>query len=128
MTGTWKQDDNKPYVSVTIGEETYQGVFVEQNIEETGYKTMCFTTIGNNNGVAIWGYKLFNDEVTVAYNALNLKVHIPKKVFIGNKLDFKEEGLYGASYKWQPADTNLISNDGTVQSVDADTNTQMRLL
>lgn len=131
-TGTWTNGTNGPTVSIVIDGVTYQGVFIEQNIEETAYKTMCFTVVGND-GVAIWGYKKasngqpFDDEVAIAYNALNLKVHIPKKVFIGNKLDFSKEGFYGASYAWQPADTSLISTDGTVQSVSEDKDTQVTL-
>lgn len=131
-TGTWSQDTGKPAVSIIVDGITYQGVFVEQNIEETAYKTMCFTVVGND-GVAIWGYKKadngqpFDDEAVVAYNASNVKAQIPENVFIGNKLDFAGEGYYGAGYAWKPADTNLISADGTVQSVDTDTNTQVTL-
>lgn len=131
-TGTWTNGTNGPTVSIVIDGVTYQGVFIEQNIEETAYKTMCFTVVGND-GVAIWGYKKasngqpFDDEAVVAYNASNVKAQIPENVFIGNKLDFVSTGHYGAGYTWQPADTSLVSADGTVQSVDADTNTQVTL-
>ncbi len=130
--GTWQQQAGKPYVDITVGGVSYKGVFVEQNIEETGYKTMCFTVIGNND-VSIWGYRKtdngqpFDDEAIVVYNANNLKAQIPSQVFIGNVLDFADEGHYGASYSWQPADTRLVSADGKVQHVDEDTETQVLL-
>ncbi len=126
VTGTWEQTNDGPYLTIQAGGVTYQGVFLEQNIEETAYETMCFTVVGNND-IAIWGYQNPLGNANVAYNAKNTNAQIPDKAFVGTKLDFNTKGYFGATYKWESLDTSLISADGVVQPVDQDTDAQVRL-
>ena len=127
-SGSWSQDAAGPYVTLIMGGVTYQGVFVEQNMEETTTKVMTLTVVGNND-ISIWGYKLdaSNADAIVAYNAKNLAVELPDTAFGGNTIELPKEGYFGAAYVWESLNTGLITNDGKVQNATTDTNVTLRL-
>lgn len=71
-TGTWKYtDEGKSYFQIKLGSVVYNGVIVEQTLEGTTAKALCFTTVcsanGASQGVPCWGYKL-QPPYAVAYN------------------------------------------------------------
>lgn len=51
--GTFSLKEGTSYITLTIGEQEYQGVMIQMN-DEAGNDTMCFTAVGNNNE-SIWG-------------------------------------------------------------------------
>lgn len=129
-TGTWSQASDGPYITITINSITFQGVFVEQKMEELNYTTLCFTAVGND--ISIWGYKMagegkpFPEDATVAYNVYNLSGTIPSTVYSGSQLSLPAEGYYGATYEWS-WDTTLISSEGVVSDLTSDTSTDLTL-
>ena len=91
---------------------------------------MCITLIGNED-TAVWGYRQqsngqpFSDDAVVAYNAKNNKANIPSQVYAGKNLSLPTEGYYGATYTWKSSDTSVISDDGKIGTVAADTQVTM---
>lgn len=108
VTGTWKERDNKALMSVTVDNVTYEGTFVEQNLEETNVKTLCFTAVGTNE-VCLWGAKYPGDEAAVSMAGSSLRV--PAKINEDTKLD--SEGLWGTQIKWS-SDASSLLEDGTI--------------
>lgn len=77
-TGTWEYtDEGKSYFQIKVKSSasatsyTYQGVVVEQTLEGSTAKTLCFTAIcnagGAQQGVPCWGYKL-QPQYALSYN------------------------------------------------------------
>ena len=58
LEGTWKFSDKlgAPYVTMTIDDVEYNGVFVKQRMDNKTDLTMTFTVLGDDE-VNVWGYK-----------------------------------------------------------------------
>ena len=54
LTGSWSAEDGTCYMSVTIGETAYSGVFVKMK-DQAGADVLCFTAAGDNRSV--WGVR-----------------------------------------------------------------------
>lgn len=108
VTGTWKEQDKKALMSVIVDNVTYEGTFVEQNLEETNIKTLCFTAVGTNE-VCLWGAKYPGDGAAVAMAGNSLRV--PAKINADTKLD--SEGLWGTKITWR-SDASSLLEDGTI--------------
>lgn len=129
-TGTWTAGADKPSISINLSNGNFQGFLIEQNIEGTNIRTLCFTAV-NDKDLSLWGYRCaasgqpFPDDATVAYNVRNLSNVIPSVTYKGSTLDLPAEGAFGATYSWTSADPTIISNDGKVADVTADTECEM---
>lgn len=57
LTGTWEFSESMetPYVTMTIDDVTYKGVFVKQRMDNSGSMAMTFTVLGDDE-LNIWGY------------------------------------------------------------------------
>ncbi len=129
-SGTWSQASDGPYISLTINDVTFQGVFVNQKMEGLDYSTLCFSAVGSD--MSVWGYKMvaegqpFPDDATIAYNVTNFNGTIPSSAYSGSQLSLPTEGFYGATYAWS-WDTTLISSEGVVDDLSTDTSTVLTL-
>lgn len=117
-TGTWTQEADGPYVTLEINKVSYKGVFIKQNIEETGDEVMCFTTVGNND-VAFWGTRSFSDKAVVVKNAKKFNPSIPKSTYID--LNLPTNGEYGAVINWSSSNSDVMTDDGQVKEISSDT-------
>lgn len=54
VNGTWKEENDSYYMTITIGDTEYSGVFCSM-LDEAGTKVMTFSAVGNNESV--WGVK-----------------------------------------------------------------------
>ncbi len=52
--GTWTMEEGTPYVTITLGNKTYKGVFCAMK-DEAGTDCMTFSAVGQNE--SIWGVK-----------------------------------------------------------------------
>ena len=59
--GTWKMEDGTYYVTITLGDRTYSGVFCEMP-DEAGTTVMTFSAVGYNE--SIWGVKYADTAAT----------------------------------------------------------------
>lgn len=55
-TGTWKETAGTAYVTITINNTEYKGVFTEQMVTGKNQKTICFSAV-SQAGKSIWGSK-----------------------------------------------------------------------
>ncbi len=54
VKGTWSKTDGTYYMDITIGEDTFSGVFCKM-LDEAGTEVMTFSAVGGNESV--WGVK-----------------------------------------------------------------------
>lgn len=117
-TGTWTATANTPYVTLTIGEKVYKGVFTEQVVSGSNITVMCFTAV-SAEGLSIWGSGEPTAEAVVAQNAVDSSIIIPTRT-IGD-LELPTEGLNGATITWTSDNTAVLGNDGKVSTPAEDT-------
>ncbi len=109
ITGTWETQAGSPFVSFTIGGILYEGTFVEQNMEGTNVKTLCFTAAGNND-ICLWGAKYPDDKSSVAW--ASSYITIPSNVY--SDLELQTEGIFGTTITWESDNTAILGNDGVI--------------
>lgn len=117
-TGTWTQESDAPYVTITVGKVKYQGVFIKQKIEGTNCETMCFTVVGDNN-VTFWGTKGYTDEAKVVKDASAISITVPKYLY--SDLDLPTTTENGSTITWKSSDESALSTDGKRGDVSLDT-------
>ena len=66
-TGTWSIEAGTSYITIKIGNITYNGVMVEQTLEPTDTKAPAFTALAASTGVTVWGYQT---EATTGISAM----------------------------------------------------------
>ncbi len=129
-SGTWSQATDGPYITLDINGVTFQGVFLTQTMEGLGHAPLCFSAVGND--ISVYAYqkagegKPFPEDATVAYNVYNLNGTVPSMAYSGAQLTLPSEGFYGATYVWS-WDTDLISAEGVVNELSANTSTDLTL-
>lgn len=123
--GTWSQSEDSADVTMNIAGNTYKGVFVEQTIDGTGIRTMCFT-IMDAQGLAIWGSHEPSDAAIVAQNAASSKVSLPKSTY--TDITLAGEGLYGAKIHWESSNEAVISTEGKVTQQQVDTDVTLKMV
>ena len=129
-SGTWSQDADGPYITLTINNITFQGVLINQKMQGLDYTTLCFTVVGND--MSVFGYKRagegkpFPEDATVAYNVYNFNGTIPSTAYSGTQLSLPSQGHFGATYEWS-WDTSLINAEGIVQDITSDVTTDLTL-
>lgn len=125
-TGTWKYtEEGKSYISLTlkgvngVSSSVFDGVVVEQTMENTTVKTICFTTVcstaGNANvGVPCWGYK-WHPKYSLALNYDNLKSTAFKATALAS-VSKNTQILYdteeNAVLSWTSTNPDVFSNTG----------------
>ena len=57
-TGSWSTQGGTSYITLNINDVEYKGVVVEQTIDGTSDKTICFTAYAGKKGYTVWGYQL----------------------------------------------------------------------
>lgn len=58
VTGLWSTESGTSYITLTVEGVDYKGVVVEQTIDGTSDKTICFTAYAGKKGYTVWGYQL----------------------------------------------------------------------
>ncbi len=110
LTGSWTLTDGKPYITLTVGSETYKGVCLTQRVENRTSTAMTFTAVGTTSEVAIWGYRY--DDLAVEMEISGIT--IPAQTVNGTDLDMKSDGTYGTTITWTSSNEAVIATDGTV--------------
>ncbi|MBP1541644.1 MAG: glycoside hydrolase family 43 protein [Prevotella sp.] len=64
-TGSWHTQSGTSYITLTVNGIEYKGVIVEQTLEPTAEKTICFTAYAKSKGYTVWGYHLPAYQETV---------------------------------------------------------------
>lgn len=56
--GTWSLEDGTPYIELTFNGDTYSGVTLSMNIEDSSVETMTFTALGKDSQITLWGSRM----------------------------------------------------------------------
>ena len=127
-TGSWSYtDEGKSYfqLKLKIGSATYtfNGVVVEQTLEGTTAKTLCFTTIcsASNNaycGVPVWGYKL-QPQYALAYNySVVGKSYLKSYLNTNKNVELYFTPVENVGLTWTSSQPDLFSNTGKIAPKD----------
>ncbi len=125
LTGTWALTEGTGYVRVTVGSVAYYGVVIEQTVDGTSMKAVCFTATADS-GVAIWGYKV-EDRYAVAYTAKNYTAPIKENANVSKHIPLYGNGYYGAKIEWESSVPEVISNTGKYNPADTATRVTLTL-
>ncbi len=117
-TGTWAfSQKGKPYVTLKIGNTTYKGVFVKQQMEESTDTTWTFTVLGDDE-ISVWGYKYVGDGKELAEKAA-ANLSMPEGTFIN--LTLPSKGINTSTITWKSSNESVLASDGTVNVPNTDT-------
>lgn len=109
-TGTWSLTAGTSYITLKLGSVEYSGVVVEQQMEPTLVKCICFTAC-SGSGINIWGYKM-EDKYKVAYSA-QADMPVAEGKAIASHVDlYGVEVEDGVTLKWTSDHPDIISNTG----------------
>lgn len=109
--GKWSIKEGTSFVQITLGTTTYDGVLVEQHMEPTTIKAICFTA-SNKSGVNIWGYKM-RDEYNLAYQLNNSTINVRNSQSVsGNLYLYNIELNPGISMEWTSSNPEILSSKG----------------
>lgn len=116
-TGTWSLTKDSPYITVVLGDKTYKGVVIRQIIEGTDKDTMCFTLLGVDDEVEVWGSKYLEGK-----RAIDITVEKMTVASIAvEDLTLPATGLYNTEITWSSDNPAVIANDGTLTKPNAET-------
>lgn len=117
LTGTWSMTDGTGYIKILAGGVTYNGVVIEQQMDGTSLKAICFTATANS-GVSIWGYKV-RPEYAIAYTFKNYSLPVSSGQTVTKHLALYGDGQLGATIQWESSVPEVISHTGLYAPVDS---------
>ncbi len=117
VSGTWEKKDSGKgydYVTMSIGEVTYKGIFFRQHKENTDTEpVMTFSCVGDDN-TCIWGSSAADMDAEtlaeIAAEALKKVIRENAKVYETLPVEFN-----GCQISWQSSDESVISADGRIR-------------
>lgn len=117
-TGTWEfSSKGTPYVTMKIGNYTYKGVFLKQQMEDATDTTWTFTVLGNDE-ISVWGYKYVGDGEELATKAAENLV-MPQGTFVN--LELPAKGINNSTITWKSSNEAVLTSDGKITIPTADT-------
>ncbi len=108
-TGTWSLTEGTPYITIVMGGKTYKGVVIRQIIEGTDEDTMCFTLLGTDDEMCVWGSQYLTGNRAIDYAMEHLTV-------VTGAVDDVNLPLVAGqntSVTWSSDNTAVIADDGT---------------
>lgn len=117
-TGTWAfTDEGKAYFQIKLASVTYSGVMVEQTLEGTTAKTLCFTSVctvsGSTCGVPCWGYKL-QPQYALSYNYQQNSNYfkVTNLSSVSKNVDIMFAPVENVELTWTSSNPDVLSNTG----------------
>lgn len=117
-SGTWKfTDEGKSYFEIKLGSVTYEGVMVEQTLENNTAKALCFTAVcstsGASSGVPVWGYKLLpQNAIAYNYQKNSSKFKLSSLSSISKNVDIAFDTEENTILTWESSNPDVVSNTG----------------
>lgn len=127
LTGTWKKSNSGKgydYLTLTLGTQTYKGVFYKQYDEGTSPQSkMTFTAIGNDN-TSVWGSMVdtSSNKVMANLTAESLANQVPSTTVESFTLP---KSFMDATITWTSSNQKVISPTGRVTLPAKDTSVQL---
>jgi len=118
-SGTWKMTEGTSYIEIKINSVSYNGVLVEQTLENNTAKVLAFTAVCNTSGsascgVPVWGYKL-QPKSAIAYNYQNYSGTCLKNTLllsVKNNIDIMFDPVENTTLTWTSSNPDVLSNTG----------------
>jgi len=119
-------DGDKSYIQIRMNSVTYYGVVVEQTLEGSNAKVLCFTAV-SNTGIPCWGYKL-QPQPAIAYNYLKhrddcFKRNYFAKITGDRDIVFKPEE--NVTLTWTSSNPDVFSHTGEYKAPQEETSFTM---
>ena len=125
--GSWSYtDEGKSYILVKLGSTSYYGVVVEQTLEGTNAKVLCFTAV-SEDGVPCWGYKL-QPQHAIAYNYKQYSdTYFKRNYFsrVSGDMDILFTPAENVTLSWTSSNPDVLSNTGKFTAPQEDTSFTM---
>lgn len=118
-SGSWSMTDGTAYIRLVLGSTTYNGVVVEQTVDGTTMKAICFTGTANT-GVSLWGYKVM-PQYAIAYTAKTYTLPVKNGQSVNGNLPLFGKGSFGATIEWESSHPTVIDNTGKFNPADTAT-------
>ena len=110
-TGTWSVDAGTGYITIKLGNVSYRGVIVDEQMDEMNLRAHAFTACAPN-GVHVWGYKLRGDYA-IAYQLKNHKIPVTDRQTVSANLNLCEIPLTdNIAMEWNSSRPEIISSGG----------------
>lgn len=111
-SGTWSREEGTSYLTIKLGSVTYNGVLVEQTMDDLSIKTISFTAMANS-GVNVWGYK-YRGDYTIAWQLNNQPSSITNNMAVKQNLNLTsyELGTENLQMVWSSSAPDIISDYG----------------
>lgn len=110
-SGTWSLEEGTSYITIKLGNMTYQGVVLDEQMDKTSIRANTFTACASN-GVHIWGYKMRSDYA-LAYQLKNQKIPVTNNQMVSANLNLCEISLAdNVAMEWSSSHPDIISTGG----------------
>lgn len=136
-TGTWSCPAGTSYINIRLNNvlgtslaATFHGVVVEQTIDYSNIKTLCFTACGTGgksetsqvangaavttSGLCIWGSKT-DYKAAIKYTLDKTTVPFSNGSTISSSQVLPRKGYLGAKVFWTSSDQSIMTNEGVVK-------------
>ncbi len=118
-TGTWTMTSGTSYIKVKLGSNTYNGVLVEQTLENNTAKTLCFTAVNDTKtssacGVPVWGYKL-QPKNAIAYNYNKYKstcLSVSRVLSVNKNVEILFDPEENTTISWTSSEPDVVTSEG----------------
>lgn len=126
--GAWSIEQGTGYINLRLGNDTYQGVIVEEQMDGTTIRAIAFTACAAN-GVHVWGYRM-RDDYALAYQINNQNVPVLDGQGVSANIDLTGMQLTdNVDVVWSSSHPEIISIGGRYNPVGVaqDTNVDLAL-
>ena len=126
-TGTWTRDEGTSYLAIKLGTIIYNGVIVNEQIDQKSIQTIAFTAMANS-GVCVWGYK-YSPKYALAWQLNNQQVPVTnnsnftRDIYLYDMLSDESD----ISLKWTSSHPDIISDYGKYNPYGLEENTKVTL-
>lgn len=110
-SGSWSRTDGTDFITVKLGSATYDGVLVEQCMEPSDIKALCFTCANNSSGENIWGAKM-QPLYALSHVITNIPWEVTQNKVVSAHLSLMSDLPYGAVMQWSSSEPDVISETG----------------
>lgn len=109
--GTWSREEGTSYITIRLGNITYQGVVVDEQMDGTTIRAITFTACASN-GVHIWGYRM-RDDYALAYQVNNQSLPVTNGKIVSTNIDLTYiTPIDNVSGRWTSSNPDVFSESG----------------
>ena len=110
--GTWSREAGTSYLSIKLGNITYNGVITVQQMDTQNVQSIAFTAMANS-GVNVWGYKM-HPKYAVAWHVNNQKAPVNDRDDVNHNVDLYKMnlGIDNVTLQWSSSHPDIISDYG----------------